>query len=139
MRWQRKARIVVALGGIGFAGAVFFAIGERENRVPPAIPVRMDPKAIMETAGAVVQQIRGVKEDYKVKAQQQLTYEGGASKSIDVEITVAGRGGRDFLMTGKEAQGGEKNSKIDIAGNVKLRASDGFEVHTEHASFSDAD
>lgn len=139
MIWQRKASIAVAIVGVGLVGGVYIAIGTRQARVMPPPPKRVDPTAILETSGAVVQQVRGMKEDYQIKAQRQLLYAGGSSRSLDVEITVRGKEGRDFVMTAKEARGGEKNSTVDIAGAVTLTANDGFVLTTEHATFNDAD
>lgn len=130
---------MVAIGGIGFAGVVYFALGEREKRVPPPPPARMDPTAVIESSGAVLRQTRGVKQDFEVKAQRQLTYADGVSKGLNVEITVRGRGGRDFVMTGDEARGGEKDSTVEVSGHVKVNTSDGFEVTTDRASFTGAD
>jgi LPS export ABC transporter protein LptC len=139
MIWQRKASIAVAAVGVGLAGAVYFSIGTRQARAVLPAPARLDPKAILESSGAVVQQVRGTKEDYQIKAMRQLAYEGGSSKSLDVEITIRDTGGRDFVITAKEARSGEKNSAIDISGAVTLKASDGFVLTTEHATFNDSD
>lgn len=139
MTWQRSASAAVAIVGVGLAVGVYFSIGTRQARAVLPPPARVDPQAILESSGAVVQQVRGTKEDYQIKAQRQFAYDGGTSKSLDVEITVRDTGGRDFVITAKEARSGEKNSTVDISGAVTLKASDGFVLTTEHATFNDAD
>jgi lipopolysaccharide transport protein LptA len=139
MIWQQKARMTVGFAGVAFAGVVFLARGTREKHVVPPPPQRLDQAAIVESSGADVRQVRGVKEDYEIKSQRQLLYADHTSKSLDVEIHVRGRDGRDFTMTAKEARGGANNSTVAINGAVVLTASDGFVVTTDHATFNDAD
>jgi hypothetical protein len=69
-------------------------------------PTRIDPKAIIESSGNVVQQVRGARQDFLIEAERQLTYEGGSTKLLGVKITVRNRGGRDYVVSGREAQAG---------------------------------
>lgn len=139
MRWQKKARVGVAIFGIVFAAVVYFAIGERQAAAPVARPVPLDPKAILESAGAVLQQFREARQDYLIEAERQVTYQGGATKLIGVTIKVRQRAGRDFVVSGREAQAGEGQKELEITGGVKLTASDGFEVTAESATFNESD
>src|SRR5262245_32338112 len=139
MKWQRLARIGVATFGIACAIVVYAAIGEREKAAILAPPERMDPKATIESIGAQVQQERGTQRDFDIRSERQLFYENGSSKLFGVEIHVRGRQGRDFALTAQEAQAGENRKELQLSGNVKLAASDGFELHTEQASFNQDD
>ncbi len=139
MKWQKKVRAGIAVGGLAFAVALFFFIGERESVVPPPAPARVDPKAIIESSDAIFRQVRGIEQDYEVKAQRQLMYDDGSSKLIRPEIAVRGREGRDFVMTGDEAIAGDKHRDVTVSGAVSLAASDGFELHTDRATFSESD
>jgi LPS export ABC transporter protein LptC len=139
MRWQKRARFGVALFGIVFAVIVYFAIGERQQAAPAARPTRLDPKAIIESAGAILQQFRQAKQDYEITADRQLTYEGGATKLVNIKITVRGREGRDFVVTGREAQASEGQKQLKIIGDVKLMASDGFVITAADATFDEED
>jgi len=96
MKWQRWGRFLAAIIGIAAAVVVYATMGERAKSVPVTSPVRMDPKAIIESSGNVVQQVRGTRQDYLIEAERQLTYEGGFTKLIGVKITVRNRGGRDY-------------------------------------------
>lgn len=139
MRWQRPARLAAAAIGLAAVGLVATRIGTRPARVTQPAPVRLDPRATVESKGSTTAEIRGVKEDYQVKAAHQLMYEDGTSRSIDVEITVKNRGGRDFVMSGREARAGARNASLDLTGRVHLRASDGFEIETETAHYGEED
>jgi lipopolysaccharide export system protein LptA len=139
MRWQKRARFGVALFGIGFAVLLYFAIGERQQAAPAARPARLDPKAILESAGAILQQFREAKQDYEITAERQLTYEGGATRLVGVTIKVRGKEGRDFTVTGREASASEGQQELQITGGVKLMASDGFVISAASATFKEAD
>jgi lipopolysaccharide export system protein LptA len=139
MRWQRHARLGVAIFGIVFAIVVYSAIGERESAAPAARPSRLDPKAILESAGAIFQQFREARQDYVVEAERQMLYEGGASKLEGVTIKVRGREGRDFVVSAREAEAAANHTEIAINGAVTLTASDGFVVSAESATFNEED
>jgi lipopolysaccharide export system protein LptA len=139
MRWQKRARLGVAIFGVACAIVVYAAIGERASGTPPAAPARIDPKAILESEGAQVQQERGAERDFDIKSERQLAYEDGSTKLVGVEIHVRGRRGRDFVLTGREAQAGKDQEELQLSGAVKLAASDGFVLTAESASFSRGD
>ena len=136
MKWQKRARLIVATIGIAAAVVVYATMGERAKLVPATAPVRIDPKAIIESSGNVVQQVRGTRQDYLIEAERQLTYKGGATKLVGVKITVRNRGGRDYVVTGREAQAGENQKELELAGGVQLTASDGFIVKANTATFN---
>lgn len=136
MRWQKWARLVVAIVGIAAAVVVYATMGERTKLIPATAPARIDPKAIIESSGNVVQQVRGTKQDYLIEAERQLTYQGGATKLVGVKITVRNRGGRDYVVTGREAQAGENQKELHLGGGVQLAASDGFIVRADTATFN---
>jgi len=139
MKWQRRARWGVAAFGIVFAIVVYAAIGERQTAVPAARLSRLDPRAILESAGAAFQQFQEARQDYVVEADRQLTYEDGSTKSFGVTIKVRQREGRDFVVSGREMQTGENKKDLEITGDVKLSASDGFAATTDRATFREAD
>ena len=137
MRWQKRARVVVAMVGIASAIAIYAAMGERTKQTVAPPPQRSDPNAIVESSGNVLQQVRGSRQDYLIEAERQLTYAGGATKLIGVKITVRNRGGRDYVVTGREATAGENQKELQLSGGVTLAASDGFIVHADTATFSE--
>jgi LPS export ABC transporter protein LptC len=129
----------VGVFGIACAIVVYAAIGERKTAGPAARPTRFDPKSILESAGAALQQFQNTRQDYAIEADRQVTYEGGATKFVGVRIKVRQRAGRDFVVSGREAQAGEEQKDLEITGDVKLTASDGFIASAEHATFSNSD
>jgi len=139
MKWQRRARWGVAAFGVVFAIVVYAAIGERQTAAPAARPSRLDPRAILESAGAAFQQFQEARQDYVIEADRQLTYEDGSTKSFGVTIKVRQREGRDFVVSGREMQTGKNQKDLEITGDVKLSASDGFVATTDHATFREAD
>ena len=139
MTWQKRARLVLAAIGIASAIGVYAVMGERARPVPAPVPERSDPTAMIESRGNVLQQFRGTGQDFKIEATRQLTYEGGATKLIGVTVRVANRGGRDYVITAREAQAGERKQELRLNGDVKIVASDGFQIATPEAFFSEAD
>jgi LPS export ABC transporter protein LptC len=140
MNWQKRARIGVAIFGLVSAIAVYAAMGERTKPIPVVPPTRVDPKALIESQGTVLQQVQGTRQDYVVEAAQQLVYEGGATQLRDVKVTINNRaGGKSFIITAKEAQATEKQQNLQLAGDVKLAASDGFQLATSKAQFTEKD
>ena len=139
VRWQRRARLGVGAFGIASAIAVYAAWGDRETTAPVARPARLDPRAIIESAGAAFQQFQQARQDFVIEADRQLTYEGGASKFIGVTIKARNRGGRDFVVTAREAEARNDNNELIVTGEVKMVASDGFTLTADQATFNRAD
>ena len=137
--WQKRARLTAAAVGIASAIGVYAVMGERAKPAPVTPPARVDPKAMIESQGNILQQVRGTRQDYLIEAAQQLTYEGGATKLIGVKISIKNRGGRDYVISAREAQAGEKQQDLRLTGAVTLAASDGFNIATEEALFTEAD
>ena len=111
----------MAIAGIASAIAIYATMGERAKQTVAPPPLRSDPNAIIESSGNVLQQVRGSRQDYLIEAERQLTYANGATKLIGVKITVRNRGGRDYVVTGREATAGE-NQRAAASGGVTLAA-----------------
>lgn len=134
--WQKRARIGIAVFGVAFAILVYTAIGERQAPVPPTAVERLDPKALMETVSGALQRVTGVERDFDVSFERSLSYEDGSSRFFGVTITVKNRGGRDYVITAREAFAGKGQTDLQLTGDVKLVASDGFELTTSEATFN---
>lgn len=138
-RWQKHARLGVGLLGIAFAIVVYAAIGDRQTTLPVLRPERLDPRAVLESAGAAFQQFRETKREFVIEAERQLTYEDDTTKFVGITIRVHNRGGRDFTVSGREGQAGKNEEDLEIIGSVKLTASDGFTVTADRATFTKSD
>ena len=139
MRWQQRARLGIAIFGIVFAAVVYFAIRDRVPQTPAPPPTRVDPTATVETSQGVLDRVSGAKLVFRVNFERNLTYENGASKLIGVRIDVKEREGRDFLITAGEGQAGAKQQDLQLSGNVRMAASDGFVLSTATATFNQVD
>ena len=138
--WQRRARSVIAIVAVAFAIVVVFALKRRMVQPPVQPAARTDPGAIVEVTGGRVERFKLSREDVRVAYERQLTYANGSTKLMDVTIAADERGGsRSFTVTGKEADVGQNESTIHMDGDVRLAASDGMTVRTEHASYFDTD
>jgi LPS export ABC transporter protein LptC len=138
MSWHKPVRVGVGVFGLVAAVAVYFAIGTRQPAPAPQRDGRLDPKAILESAAAVLQQVRGGEEDFKVTADRTLNYEDGTARLIGVRINVKGRSGRDFVVTAQEASAGKDRKNLGLKGSVVLDASDGFRLTTDDATFEES-
>jgi lipopolysaccharide export system protein LptA len=136
MSWQKRARYGVAIFGIVSAGVVYRSIGERRVAAPLPAVHRLDPAALFESTKGLLKQVRGGREDYSVTFDRQLTYENGRSKLFGVRVAVKQRDGRDFDVRANEAEAGENQRILQLTGEVKLAASDGFEMATDAATYN---
>ncbi len=137
MTWQKRARLGVAVFGIAFAGVVFFAIGERQKPAAAPPPSRLDPSAIMETSECVLKRTTGTRKDFTVTCDRYLGYENETAKLFGARIEVRERQERDFLITAAEGLLNYKSREIALSTDVRLLASDGFELSTATATFSE--
>ena len=99
MSWHKPVRVGVGVFGLVAAVVVYFAIGSRQAAPPPSGSDRLDPKAITESEGADLQQVRQDQEDFQVKAERTLNYADGTVRLMGVRIQVKQRSGRDFVVT----------------------------------------
>ena len=140
MRWQRRARLVIAVLGVLFAA---FVARQLKPRDPPAgaapIP-KVDPKAVIETTNGVLQSFKQSREGAHVTFQKQLVYADGTSRLQGVTIVTREKNGsRTFTIAGKEGRLGANQTSIALDGDVRLAGSDGMTAATEHATYVDAE
>src|SRR5439155_8120367 len=135
-KWQKTTRLVIAL--VAVACAVVVAVTLRKRVAPPVEGpvVRTDPKAVLESDKGWTFRLNKSREEVRVEYTKVLTYADGSTKMLGVKVTTE-RGGRTFEMTGSEGRIAENESVVEMSGNVHGTASDGLEVRTEHATFTD--
>ena len=68
----------------------------------------MDPKAVLESRAAVLQQVRENEEQFELKAERTLHYEDGSTRQYGIRLSVRNRSGRDYIVTAKEARAGKE-------------------------------
>jgi lipopolysaccharide export system protein LptA len=139
--WQRRARVALVVFIAAFGLAVIVAIRERREPPPGEAIERVDPTAAVETTGAHIVQTRGGQEEFRIEAERYLSYPDGSlripasSDGTPVTVTVTGRGGRDFVLKGREAEVGPDQSVATISGDVRLAGSDGLSVAADQATY----
>ena len=138
MNWQRRARIVIAVGGVAFAIVVAMAV---RQRVPAAVSrvTASDPKAVVESIGGHHFGFGPGHEDFDLEYQQLVTYTDGSTKMQGVKVGKDRADGRHFSMSAKEAKVSKDQSDFAFAGDIKIAVSDGMMIHTEHATYKESD
>ena len=137
-RWQRRARLFIAIFAVIFAVVVFFAF--RRRPPGPAAPplAHLDPKAVVESTTGHAVRVKGTREEVVIDFERQVTYKDGSSRLVNVKVTATDRhDGRVFTLTGKEGQVTENPSSYRVDGDVRLTANDGLTASTEHAAYND--
>jgi LPS export ABC transporter protein LptC len=96
----------------------------------------MDPKAVLESRSAVLQQVRENEERFELKAERTLHYEDGSTRQYGIKLSVRNRSGRDYVVTAKEARAGKDAKDLQLSGDVRLAASDGFALDAQSATYN---
>jgi LPS export ABC transporter protein LptC len=147
MRWQKAARLAIAMFVLVFAAFVFMTL--RQRRQPPAEPPpspRTVPTAAVEVQGPL--KLETYDKDGKVVSsitgQDQVVYPDGRTKAEKVTITLPDRDGRTFRITANEAEvtpaSGPSQSSMQTAkltGDVTLTTSDGATVRSAEGFYDD--
>ena len=144
MRWQRIARLAIAVFVVGFGAFVFLAM--RQRVTPPSgsgNTANVDPEVVLSSGAGLHEDRRFGKLYYSLKYNKQLTYKSGRSTFIGVTLTLPDRNGRTFLVIGDEAEllaPPEKPAEISgakVTGHVKLTTDNGVEVLASEATFDE--
>src|SRR5437867_773655 len=137
--WQRRARLLIAVFGGVFAVFVAFQFRRGPGRAP-VNAARIAPGIVVESTGCTVERFTLSREDVFVSCDKQRLYADGTSVLVGVTIGTEERGGsRTFSVTAKEGRLGQKESSMALDGDVRLIASDGLTVKTEHATYATSD
>src|SRR5260221_2368294 len=138
-QWQRNARLVIAMVAVVFAIVVAFAFRKRApvGAFAPAAPA--DPKAIVESANGWTKRVNREQEEVLTEYETFSTYPDGSTKMLGVKVTTVRAGGRTVVITGNQADVGQNEANISLAGNVHVSVSDGMDIRTERATYAEAD
>jgi lipopolysaccharide export system protein LptA len=138
-KWQRHARLALAILAISVIGVVAYTMRPREIAAPPPKITRTDPKAVIEVQQGDAIQLKGERQNIRVEYESQTVNKDNEIKLHGATIHVDNRGGRNYVVTGKEAFIGQQNSAFDVRGDVVLTTSDGLEARSQRALYADAD
>lgn len=139
MKWQRRARLVVAVAAVVFAIGVALTLRTRTAPAVEAPLAQTDPKAVVESAGGLTFRVNKDREDIRIKYDKLLSYENGSSKMLGVTVTTERAGGRIFTIRGNEGEVADKETNVSMVGDVRISASDGMELKAERANYTEAD
>lgn len=138
-RWQRRARIAAGLVAVTVASGAYWMMGTRRTQPPPPPVTPLAPKVTSQVSGGRADQTTGVREDVSVDFKEQRTYDDGRTVATDVTVRVENRGGRSFVVTGKEGEVGNARATLNLTGDVVVKASDGLTAWAGSASYSDGE
>src|SRR5688500_17140896 len=96
--WQRRLRLVIALGAVALVIAVAFAF-QRRVAVRPSPVSRTDPKAVVETSRLHKLRFNADKEEVLLEAQDMRGYADSSAVASNVRVTTTRAGGRTFVLT----------------------------------------
>ena len=140
MKWQRWARLLIALFAVGFTVALALAFRPRVAGVRPAGEGLTDPNAVVESTSGRAWKVRRAREDVNVEYDRQLTYKDGSTRLLGVKIVTTERSGaRTFTVTAKEGFVGQNESVFTVIGDVQMIASDGLTAKIERALYDEGD
>jgi lipopolysaccharide transport protein LptA/LPS export ABC transporter protein LptC len=138
-RWQRRARLVIAVFALAFLVVLALAFKRRTAGVQPAAVVPTEQGAVVVSTGGETKRFSSSREDVNVRYERLLTYADGSSKLMGVTIATDDRHGKSFTITGKEGKVGQGEATMTLDGDVRLTGSDGMTVRAEHATYTDSD
>ena len=138
MKWQRVLRWILVLVAVSTIALVAFSARKRQKNTGGTTVLRMDPKAVIESAGGKLLQLSGMKVPGFIDYQKQFVYEDGSMKLLGLKLTTH-RAGREFYLNANEGQIGKEQSHVEARGNVVLTASDGLRMSTDEATYSNGE
>ncbi|HKW03285.1 MAG TPA: LptA/OstA family protein [Vicinamibacterales bacterium] len=142
MRWQRYARALVAVIGIGCAVALYTYSRKKPPHAPPPPQVAVDPEATVQSgAGRLVRQ-KGNEEIGTIDYQSTKTYADGRMVFEQPHIVSSGNRGFEAWADKSETKGKSPNvdnpGKMEFTGHVRVHMKDGLELLSDSAVYDDA-
>ena len=80
-KWQRRARLLVAVFAIAFAVMLVFAFKHRGPATPPVPAGRTDPDSVVESTTGQTFRFNGAHEHVSIAYDKQDTYKDGSTRS----------------------------------------------------------
>jgi lipopolysaccharide export system protein LptA len=141
--WQKRARLVLAVAGLGLAGVLFY-LSRREPPGPsPEPPIaKLDPGVNLAAGvGTLLIYDREGRPDLQISFKGSSVFADGRLRYEAASITELGGGkssvSADFIETGARAPGVDRADRYDFRGNVRMTTGDGLLVETDTAVYDD--
>jgi LPS export ABC transporter protein LptC/lipopolysaccharide transport protein LptA len=138
-KWQRRARWALAIIAISVIAVVAYTMRPREPVAPRVEVKKSDPNAKIEIQQCDAVQLKGERQNIRVECDSQSVNQENETTLHGVKIHVDNRGGRSYVVTGKQAFIGKENTSFDVRGAVTLTTDDGLEAKSEQATYVDAE
>jgi lipopolysaccharide export system protein LptA len=146
MRWQKAARLAIAVFVIAFAAIVFVALLRRPS--PPKLAVttpRTRPDTQAELGAFEMFHTRENKVVFKIRGEALETYPDGRRIARRAVVTLPDRNGRTCDIAAPEMEvtpppQGQDQSEISVGkmtGGVNMKCSDGLEMASKEALYDD--
>lgn len=141
--WQRRLRLGLGIFIVVLAVSLFVSLRRQAQPTPQKPPqTRSDPNTISESRLGSSMRLLGAKQDVTIDHFDWIgNYPDGRTKVTGGVFKVLQRGGRDFLIKGRDAEmkGQPPNVDVTIKGAVEITSSDGLFLRTEEATYVDAE
>ena len=147
MRWQRIARLAIAIFVLVFAVIVIVALRRSPKPVQRAQTPRVDPASSAELGPLTHSSYdpQQGKLRYRIDAKRGITYPDGRQVLTDADLTLPDRDGRTFKVHGGVMeivfpQAGSSNAPVQtvtVTKGTRLTDSDGLVVTSEQAVYDE--
>ena len=140
MRWQKRARLVLALAGFACAGAIYWTLGKRQPPAPLVAATTSDPDAKNETGPGDLDWESNGQESWRIRFDASSSYADGRTKFVRAHFATT-RGSEplelwaDHAVALKRTGAGDGPGNIDLNGHVIVKTSSGWEIHTDRATY----
>lgn len=140
MRWQRPARLIVAVAGIGIAVALYVQTRERPVADRPPVATPADPEArAQSSAGTELRFGVGGDVEFEIEHKGQRVYPDGRTEWDQARLRVSDGTflAADFIETRGEGEGADDAgfSTLQARGQVRLDTPEGASIRAEEATY----
>ena len=141
--WQKRLRLVIALGVVVFAAMVVVSLKKgRPANTAVAVPKKIDPEAVTQGGRGSVDTRTEGKRGVSIKFGNQRTYADNSAKfGGGVTLELPDKNGRQIIIEAQDAEvtrpPGKEVGTAAFSGGVKLTTSDGIVVTSATASYND--
>jgi lipopolysaccharide export system protein LptA len=141
MKWQKTARIAIAVFVVGFLVVVVLAV--RRPQRPPVEDSGIeitDKEALSEIRGGLV--VHNWGDGYRLRADTERIYPGGRVVYTKATLELPDRGGRSVTIQADEIEAVVTDNDVGTAqfrGNVRLLTDDGLDLQAGEASYDRAE
>lgn len=139
MRWQKIARVLVVLVGLGTAAAVYFLTRERTVAPPPPVMADADPTAKMQSGAGKDLRYRGDELLGTLTYERVRSYENSRVvwEKFEYRFNDGTRLSADLVEARGNSAGGSKPDELTLTGHVRLETKDDTTLRGESGTYSE--